>query len=469
MNPTGLPTNTKQPSPTRRTSPSSSWLRSPKPRLSSPVRRLSSLVALAAVGSLVALLTTTQVARSAPGNAKNAPAASASNGKTNESWPRFRGPNGQATVDWSSIPLHWDQSHVLWKVELPGHGNSSASVWKDLVFLTTAKPDGSVRSVLAYDARDGHKLWQKDFEFATHDKHQKNSFATSTPTTDGERVYVTFADPAHYRVYCLTVGGDLVWEKDLGSYEAEHASGASPIVSDGRLFVTNDQDGPSFLACLDAKAGETIWKTERESGKTSYSTPFLYDSPSGEQLIVSSTHGLSGYDTKTGKLVWVCDVFDQRTVGSPVLIDGLVMGICGSGSRGARMAAVRPDGKGDVKETALAWTSEKQLPYVPTPLACGPYVILTLDTGIVRCLEAKSGEEVWSKRFGGKIAASPVLAGDKVIVITEEGEIYVLAADKSYQLLGEGRLDDHFLATPALAGGRVYLRGENNLWCIGNP
>jgi outer membrane protein assembly factor BamB len=303
-----------------------------------------------------------------------------------------------------------------------------------------------------------------------HKKHQKNSFATSTPTTDGERIYVVFTSPAKIMVHCIDAAGRPVWERDLGPFKGQHGSGASPILYKDHLIVSNEQDGPSFIASLDKFTGKTRWQTPRASEIVAYSTPFVLADEKMDLLVVSSKAGLAAMEVETGKPVWHCSLFKQRVVASPILAGSLVVAHSGSGNKGERMIAVRPGGQGDVSGSHVVWQETKTLPYCPSPLAFEGRLYTIGDSGgLARCMDAKTGKELWHERLEGNFSASPIRAGGKIFLVGEKGLVFVIAAGPKFELLGKNAIDDYFVATPAVAGNRLYLRGESNLWCIGRP
>lgn len=385
-------------------------------------------------------------------------------------WPRFRGENGAATAVGENIPVEWTPESILWKTKLPGVGASSPAIWGDRIFLTSAEEEGKIRLVLCYDLPSGKLLWKREFPFGTHKKHNKNSYATSTPTTDGKHVYAVFTDSEQYRVICLDVEGKPVWDKELGAFASQHGSGASPILFEDRLIVCNEQDGPSFIACLSKDTGELEWRTPRKQEIVAYGTPFLLKTEHGPRIICCSKAGLVALDPKDGSEEWICDPFEARVVASPIEAQGLVIAHSGSGSKGDRMIAVRPDGKGDVTASHIVWQETRMLPYCTTPVAVGEHIFTVNDApGLARCLVAKTGREVWTERLEGNFFSSPVCVDERIYAVGEKGDVYVFAAATRFQLLARNKLDDFFVTTPAVASGRMVLRGEEYLWCIGNP
>lgn len=386
----------------------------------------------------------------------------------NDPWPRFRGPNGAATASDQGIPTEWSPSQVRWKVELDGVGNSSPIVWGDHLFVTGSSDEGKKRNVMAFDVATGKLRWKREFSFETHSKHGKNSYATATPTTDGERVYSVFTDAGHLQVFAQNFDGSPAWQKDLGAFVTDHGSGGSPIVVGDMVVVANEQDGPSFIVAFDGKTGAERWRAPRPTKLTSYTTPFVCPTPKGDVIVNSSTAGIVALDPRDGSVVWNCEAFEKRTVGSPLFAAGLVLAHSGSGSRGDQLVAIRPEATGKIEPSALAWKQAKSiLPYCVTPLAVGDLVFMVTDApGVARCIEAKTGKEVWTSRLEGNFFASPICIDGRIFAVGEKGDVFVLGAETKYRLFARNKLDDYFLATPAVSGGRLFLRGEKQLWCV---
>lgn len=385
-----------------------------------------------------------------------------------DDWTRFRGPNGSAAGPAIDLPSQWPSEAVQFRKELPGVGVSSPVIIGDRLFITSAEDKGQKRHIICLDSKTGSNRWQHTVEFATHKIHGKNSYATATITTDGRHVFALFADEKKYGVYCLDIEGKPVWERDLGPFVSQHGNGASPILHGDLLIVPNEQDGKSAIVALNKSTGQEVWSLPRRSKWTSYATPMVIDTPRGEQLIILSTAGLAGVDPKTGKLLWNCDVYVNRTVSSPVFSNGLVIGTSGERGKGILMIAARTNGVGEVASSHIPWKTSALIPYCSTPVAVGGHLYAMSDSGILLCLDAKSGKECWHDRVDDKFTASPVAAGERIFFASENGNVFVVAADAAkFRLLGKSKLDDAFEATPALAGNSIYLRGEKALWRLG--
>jgi len=318
-----------------------------------------------------------------------------------QEWTRFRGPNGAGLSDAKTIPTQWSEKDLNWKIALPGVGHSSPVLWGEKVFITSCDEKNSTFYVLCFNAANGNKLWQKDFPLTPYRKHNYNTLASATPAVDAERVYVCRTDKEHNTLLALDHSGNKVWERDLGPFTAQHGSGASPIVYEGKVVFPNEQDGDSFLIALDARTGEPRWKTPRKSADAAYSTPCVFQ-PKGAKpaLIFNSTaHGISAVSPDTGSVIWeFANAFDKRSVSSPVIAGDVIIGSCGSGGGGNYVVAVRPGAKPE-----RAYEVRKSAPYVPTSVCVGEWLYLWSDGGIVSRVRAATGEVQWQERAGEKL------------------------------------------------------------------
>jgi outer membrane protein assembly factor BamB len=393
-------------------------------------------------------------------------------------WPRFRGPNGTGAAADKDIPVRWSARDVGWKAALPGAGHSSPIVSNGRVFVQSAA--GKERLLVCLDAVTGKQLWSRAAPSGNGHIHPKNSHASSTPAADGERVYAAFWDGRGVSLHAYDFKGNPLWDRDLGSFKSQHGAGFSPVVYDGKVFLNNDQDGSAVLLAFDARSGKKAWEVKRNAFRACYSSPFLLPAPnsaaeSAGQLIVASTAGITAYNPSSGAEVWSYTWsfpgMPLRTVGSPVAAGGLIVAAAGDGSGERAMIAVRTGGKGDVTKTHLAWAKDSGTPYVPTLLASGGHLYGVLDKGFAVCYSLKTGAEVWRKRLdAGDVSASPVLIDGKVYAVTEKGEAIVFEASPAgYKELARNSLGEPVASSPAVANGRLYLRGKDHLFCIGKP
>ena len=388
-----------------------------------------------------------------------------------QEWSRFRGPNGTGVSDASTIPTQWSEKDYNWKLALPGIGHSSPVVWDKKIFLTSADPASGTRLVLCAST-DGRLLWQTPYESAAHHVHTQNSLASSTPAADAERVYMAWATPEEFSLVALDHSGRQVWRKNLGPFTSEHGFGTSPIVYEGLVIVTNDQEGDSFVLAVDAKTGDERWRAKHRSlprQNASYSAPCVFTPDDGEpQLIVNCwAHGITSLNPRTGKTNWEIDVFHNRPVSSPIVVAGLIFGTCGNGGGDNSIVAVRPP-KGPTDRPEVAYKIERSLsPYVPSLIAKDDLVFAWTDRGIVSCIEAATGNVIWKQRVGGNFSSSPVRVRDRIYGISYDGDVIVIAADREFKQLAKNSLGEPTRATPAVSGGVMYLRTESQLLSIG--
>jgi outer membrane protein assembly factor BamB len=391
-----------------------------------------------------------------------------------QEWSRFRGPNGTGLSTAKGIPTEWTEKDYNWDTTLPGVGHSSPVVWDGQVFVTSAVGDSAERIVMGVDVESGKIAWERHYPSHVHARHKFNSFASSTPALDADRLYVTWSTPEHYTVLALGHDGRDAWQVDLGTVVSQHSTGVSPIVFEDMVIVANDQDGisrdsseagTSFLVALNASDGQVRWRTERTSAVVSYSTPCVYQSPEAgrpELIFNSQAHGISSIDPYTGQLNWEIGALDKRAVSSPVVAAGLIFGTTGSGGGGNYVVAIRPG-----KQAEVAYKITQMAPYVPTLVAKGDLLFLWGDNGVVSCVDAATGNVHWRQRVGGNFFGSPVIVDDRVYCIDRDGTVVVLAAAAEYKLLARNPLGENSNSTPAVAGGRMYLRTASHLISLG--
>jgi outer membrane protein assembly factor BamB len=392
-------------------------------------------------------------------------------------WARFRGPNGSGVADGTMPTI--DPKAPLWKVAVPGKGNGSPIVAGGKVYLQTASADGKTRSLLCLDAATGKTEWAKDVPGKTAHTHALNSLASSTPACDGERLYCVWWDGEAMSVHAYDLAGKELWAQSLGSFKSQHGVGHSPAVHGGKVFVNFDQDDAAAVVALDAKTGSRVWSAERKPERACYTTPAILEQPGKPAaVLVYSTHAIDSYDPDTGKvnwhysIAWPAGTNKLRSIGAPVLTGGMAIGYFGEGGgKGSRYAlAVKTDGAGDVTGTAKVWDARKNTPYVPGMLARGDYLFWVYDTGgRMFCAEAKTGKVVWDEEILKQTAvySSPVLVGDRILVIAETGQVSVVKADKTFTEPTTANLGEKVIASPAVADGKVFVRGVTHLYCFG--
>jgi outer membrane protein assembly factor BamB len=402
-----------------------------------------------------------------------------------EAWNRFRGPNGSGISTAKTVPVRWTDEDYNWKIGLPGPGHSSPVVWGQRVFVTCGDPATARRTVLCVDAATGHTLWTHDEPSQPHGQHRDNGYATATPAVDSDGVVVTWSTPAAVMLLALDLDGRVLWRRDLGPEISLHGSGSSPILYQDLVVLFNDQedmerspgrkkDGPnpagrSFLTGIDRQTGRTRWETERQTFLAGYATPCMYrDGDRAELIFASTAHGLMGIDPATGTVNWECgQPFLDRAVVSPVVAPGLVIATHGAGLRGTRCLAVRPGSRARGTEPTVAYAVTSAVPMVPTPLVKDGCLYLWADDGVVSCLQVETGEVVWRERVDGEYFASPIWIDHRLYCVSKAGEVVVLAAADTFEVLSRVPLGEPSFATPAVAGGVMYLRTRSHLFSLG--
>ena len=382
-----------------------------------------------------------------------------------EEWTRFRGPNGSGWSDTAGIPTKFSSDEYNWRVEIPGMGHSQAVVWGDRLFLTSSLRSGRERLVLCLDPKDGSTRWTRSIASATHRLHKQNSFASGTPAVSEEAVFIAFSSAEDFVVQALDHSGKMLWERNLGPFVSLHGHGGSPVVHGGLVVLANEQSdrggrpSESFLVALDRTDGSIRWRIPRQSSRVTYSTPCVIRDEAGKERLVFNSfgHGMSLVDPADGKVLWSNDCFKLRTVSSPVYSENLLFGTCGSGGGGNYLVAVK------AKDGEEAYRIKKAASYVPTPLVRGDRLYMISDeTGIASAYVASTGEKLWQERLEGRpsFSGSPVGVENRIYAIARSGDVYVIAADDSFDLLAINPLGEPSRSTPTVADGQLYLRTQ---------
>jgi len=426
-------------------------------------------------------------------------------------WPSFRGPSasGDAGNRGPAPPTRWDvgqAQNVLWKSPIPGLGHSSPIVWGDRVFVTTAvssgarifRPesltrDGEVTNVdsagvepkhawklICFDLHTGRVLWER----TAHEgiprvkRHVKNSQASATPATDGRHVLAYFGSEG---LYCYDVEGLLLWKVDLGaidvgwSYDSDYQWGAasSPVIHRNLVIVQCDTQDDSFIAAFDLNTGREAWRTAREE-IPSWGTPTVVDAGGRAIVVTNATQGIRGYDAETGRELWRLSGNSELTAPTPVAAHGLVF--VTSGYRPIQpIYAIRPGATGDISlppgatsNMAIAWSTKRGGPYLPTPIVLGDLLYVCLNNGVFSAYQARTGERVYQQRVGtgAVFSASPVSSHGRIYLTSEEGDVYVVRSGRTYELLATNKIGEVALATPAITRGIILIRTDRHLFAI---
>lgn len=408
-------------------------------------------------------------------------------------WPQWRGPLANGVAPHADPPARWSETeNVRWKIPLPGQGHASPIVFSNSVYVLAAVPVGPAREpvhdsapgvhdsvpvthvhqfiAMAVARQDGRILWTNVLkeEFPHEGGHNTGSLASNSPVTDGERLYVFFGSRG---LFCLSLDGKLLWQKQLGKMSTLHAhgEGSSPVVHGETLVVVWDHEADSHLYAFDKRTGRQLWKVARDE-KTTWSTPLVVEVDGKAQVIASATKRIRGYDLATGEQIWECAGLSQNVVSSPVHYNGIL--ISGMSYYEQAMVAIRLAGaKGDLTGTdRVLWKLNRMTPYVSSPLLYGATLyFLRHNQNILSRLNPETGRERGEPlRISGvaDIFASPVGAAGRIYIAGRNGATAVLRHDAENATVGVNRLNDSFSASPALADNEIYLRGQQFLYCL---
>ena len=402
-------------------------------------------------------------------------------------WAQWRGPHATGVSRSAKPPIEWSESkNIRWKKEIPGRGSGTPIVWGDRVYVLTAVPIDAAAAapvprggtpgvhrytVLALDRKTGNTVWQHVArEEAPHEgTHQEwGTYASSSAVTDGQLVIAPFESRG---IYAYDMNGKLVWQKDLGdkTMRNQFGEGSTPALHGNFLVVVWDHQGESFIAALDKRTGDERWRAKRDE-IDSWATPLVVEHAGRAQVVTSGMKQVRSYDLETGKLLWYGDGLTMNPIPSPVAADGLVF--LTSGFRGNDLQVVRlADAKDNVTGSpAIAWTLDRDTPYVPSPLLYeGVLYLLKSNNGILSAFDAKTGTphyQVQRLDAAPNVFASPVAAAGRIYIAGQQGTTVVVKHGPAFEVLAANKLDEGFNASPALVDNEIYLRGARHLYCI---
>jgi len=414
-------------------------------------------------------------------------------------WPQFRGPGSLGVAEDPTLPDKWSTTeNVAWKADIPGMGWSSPAVWGDHIFLTSVvssvegeapkkglyfggerKPATDLHRWMVYciDFKTGKIRWEQEVKKGPPEnpRHLKNSYASETPVTDGERVYAYFGNVG---LFCFDMNGKPLWSKKWGPYATRYGWGtaASPVVYKDRIYVVNDNDTESFMVALNKKTGEQIWRVEREQG-TNWATPYVWENASRTEIVTPGTKKVRSYDLN-GKPLWEFSGMSSIAIPTPFSRHGLMYIASGYvGDQHRPVYAIKPGASGDISlktgETSnsfIAWYHPQAGPYNPSPIVYGDYYYTLYDRGFFTCHDAKTGKVIYDKvRIDPGVNAftsSPWAFNGKIFCLSEDGDTFVIQAGSEYKLLGKNSLDEMCMATPAIVRGSLIIRTATKLYRI---
>lgn len=387
-----------------------------------------------------------------------------------ENWPSWRGPNGDGQSGESNVPVNWSETkNIIWKRSFAYNGHASPVVWEKRIFLIAADMDRELRQLVCLDTRSGKTHWEKTVvKSPLERKHRLNSWASSTPATDGKSVYIAFLDENKMVVAAYDFDGNRQWLVHPGVFSSRHGFCSSPVIWKDKLIVNGDHDGESYIVALDRETGKTIWKTPRPNKTRSYCVPTIYRLSNRNQMVLSGDQSIASYDPDTGKAHWYMDGPTEQFVASLVYNPKADLLFMTGGFPQHHIMGIRHNGHGSIADEQVAWhhTRASWTSYVPSPISEGDYFLIISDSGYACCFEAKSGELQWQEKLGSH-HASLVSANGNVYFLSDIGECRVIKPGPKFQLVSENLLDDKFMASPAISDRRIYLRGEKFIYCIG--
>lgn len=385
-----------------------------------------------------------------------------------QNWPGWRGPNGDGTSQETSIPVEWDSiNNIVWKSEVPGVGHSSPIIWEDRLFTLTAFPETKEKVLLCYNSRNGDLLWQKTVvKGSWEDKHADNSHASGTPVTDGKLVYLSFLDGEDALVAAYDFSGNQVWLQRPGKFSSPHGYSCSPILYKNMVIINGNSKGDSFMAAMSKTNGGIIWKVLHPNKAHSFSTPIVRELAGKTQLIFLGNKEIASYNPDNGSKYWFIRGPSEDFCSSPVYNENAGLLLISSAWPQRHLLAINPDGEGDVTETKVVWRTTKGACYVPSPVTAGDYLFSTMTNGRVHCIDVRNGNILWEENLGRQYS-SPVLANGLVYMPNDEGVVTVIKPGPIFEAVAKNSVGERMNASLSISNGKIYLRGDKHLFCIG--
>jgi hypothetical protein len=406
-----------------------------------------------------------------------------------ENWPQWRGPRLDGTSQDTGFPTAVSQETIKWKTELPGSGHASPIVWGDRVFTVAAVQDTGDRLLLCLDRATGALLWKTTVMSAPMEAiHRLNSQASSTPATDGERIFTAFLDTnetpetrkanegrvipkgevpkSTVVISAHDFSGKQIWQVRPGLFSSKHGFCSSPVLHKDKVIVNCDHDGDGYIVALSREDGRELWRVARPNNTRSYCVPIIRELAGKTQMILSGTKCVTSYNPDNGSLIWMMDGPTEQFVASLVYNDHAGYLFLTAGFPEKHILAIKPDGTGNVTQTHIAWRTNQGAAYVPSPIAEGDWCLVVSDSGVAHCFEAKTGRIAWEERMR-EHHASLVSAEGKVIFINDFGVTRVVKPGDKYELVAESEVGEKVFASPALSEGQMFVRGDKSMICVG--
>ncbi|TWU35931.1 outer membrane protein assembly factor BamB family protein [Novipirellula artificiosorum] len=393
-------------------------------------------------------------------------------------WSGFRGMETNGYVEDGTLPTAWTDQDYVWRHKLPSTDVGSMAIAAGRVFYLTADPANHSIALEAIDLDTGKVVFSRPYPHTVAKIHNRNTYASSTPTVDDRGVVVAWSDPKHTMLKSFDHDGNELWSRDLGTWQSQHGFGTSPQLFGSMVLLLNSQQGEqldpgetagrSRMIAVDRATGKTLWETPLKTTRTCYGVPAIYKNVDGTTQVIDANtgNGMFGLDAKTGEMIWSLPVFEMRCCSTPVLVGDLAIASAGSGGGGNHLVAVRIPATADQLPEQV-YRIDRGAPYVPTASVKDGRLFLVDDRGVASCADAAEGKMIWSKRIGGNFGASPIIVGDTLLIISLDGKATLLRASERFEKLGEVDLGGPVGATPAFAQGRLLLRVGDEIRCLG--
>ena len=349
---------------------------------------------------------------------------------------------------------------------MPGLGYSSPVVWKDKLFITTALSETQEKVLLCYNSKTGDLLWKKTvLNTPFEKKHDNNSWASGTASTDGTNVYVSFLDGKDVVVAAYDFSGKQIWLQRPGTFSSPHGYSCSPVLYEDKVIINGDSQGDSFVAALSRTDGHLFWRVSHDKPAHSFSTPIFRNMAGKMQMIFCGNKEISSYNPDNGKRYWFVEGPSEDFCSSPVYNEKSGLVFVSSAWPQRILVAIKPDGEGNVTKSHVVWQSRQGAYYVPSPVSVGTYLFTTMTTGQVNCIEAATGKILWSQDLGLQYP-SPVLANGLVYMPNDNGVITIIKPGLKFESVAINSIGERMNASPAISNGKIYLRSYKHLFCI---
>lgn len=386
-----------------------------------------------------------------------------------EEWPAWRGPRGDGSSLEAGVPVHWNaSSNIAWKARVPGLGHASPIVFKEHIFTVSALTDTEERVLISIDRATGRRRWQTTVvKSGLERKHALNSFASSTPATDGTNVYVAFLEGNQMVCAAYDLTGKQRWLVRPGPFSSVHGFCSSPVLFEDKVIYNGDHDGNSYIVALSRQDGRTLWKTPREHKTRSYCVPTVFELGGRTQMLVTGDRTTASYDPRNGKLHWIMDGPTEQFVASVVYNPKADLLFVTGGYPELHVLGLKHGGKGKVGEEQIVWRSSRGASYVPSPISVGDWFFIVSDGGIASCFHASTGKQEWQERLKGGHHASLVSAENRIYFLGDNGTTTVVEAGPEFKVIASNELGEEAFASPAISEGQIFIRTEHHLFAIG--